>query len=141
MSDMQQAVLTLFNDIVALNVERVINRYAHDDDLYVHLEGPRWTNRGFANVARGWRAFFNSPLRMLRIEWVEGPLAQHSGSLGYVAGVVQIHYQVNERQGTLKLRGTFVMRQDDDGEWRVLHEHFSQPLNDPYGFGDWLEKA
>lgn len=86
MSDIEQAVHTLFNDIVSLNVEAVINRYAHDDNLYVHLEGPRWTNRGFENVAKGWRAFFDSPLRMLNIEWVEGPLTQHSGTLGYIAG-------------------------------------------------------
>jgi ketosteroid isomerase-like protein len=133
------AAQALFKDITDLNMEAVIDRYAHDDNLYVHLEGPRWTNRGFENVARGWRAFFASPLRMQQIEWIEGPLTQQSGTLGYIAGVVQIHYRVNEREGMLKLRGTFVMRQDADGKWRVLHEHFSQPLDDPYGFGDWLK--
>ncbi len=140
MDEIQAAALALFEDITQLNIEAVIDRYAHDDNLYVHLEGPRWTNRGFDNIERGWRAFFESPLRMQRIEWVEGPIAQQSGTLGYIAGIVQIQYSVNERQGTLRLRGTFVMRRDEDGKWRVLHEHFSQPLDDPYGFGDWLNK-
>jgi len=139
MDDVINAAQALFDDITALNIDAVIDRYAHDDDLYVHLEGPRWTNRGFENVARGWRAFFESPLRMQRIEWIEGPIAQQSGALGYITGVVHIHYRVHEREGTLKLRGTFVMRHDADGRWRVLHEHFSQPLDDPYGFGDWLK--
>ena len=39
--------------------------------------------------------------------------------------------------GKVPMRLTWVMQRDPD-RWRIVHEHASQPLPDPYGTGDWL---
>jgi ketosteroid isomerase-like protein len=33
-----------------------------------------------------------------------------------------------------------VLEKEPDGNWQVIHEHFPQPAENPYGIGDWLKQ-
>jgi ketosteroid isomerase-like protein/uncharacterized protein (DUF1330 family) len=127
-----------FQAVVARDVEAVVGRYAPGDRTYVFVEGPRWSTRGHERIAAGWRAFAAASLAVDRVEWLEGPVAQVEGRLGWIAGIVEVVVRVAGVERRVRFRGSFVMHRDPAGEWRIVHEHFSQPAADPYGIGDWL---
>jgi hypothetical protein len=161
---------TFIDDITAERIADIIDGYDPSDHTYVFLEGPRWSTKTGERVAFGWGAFTDSPIRMRDWSWAEGPFEFVEGTLGWIAGVIDLNVTVGERAVTIRLRGTYVMRLDpptelsgpisaslrvppvgsiptgkpdrdpNDQKWRIIHEHFSQPLADPYGMGDWLPK-
>lgn len=132
---------TFIDDITAERIAEIIDGYDPSDDTYVFLEGPRWSTKTGERVAFGWSAFTDSPIRMRDWAWAEGPFEFVEGTLGWIAGVIDLNVTVGERAIAIRLRGTYVMRLNpDDQQWRIIHEHFSQPLADPYGMGDWLPK-
>ena len=132
--------------IVDERIDDVIAGYDPSDETYVFLEGPRWSTKTGERVATGWKAFNASPIRMRGWSWVEGPFCMAEGSMGWVAGIVDLRVGLIdpagglEREVNVRLRGTYVVRRQPDGRWAVIHEHFSQPMDDPYGVGDWLPK-
>lgn len=127
-----------FQAVIAKDLPAIVNRYAPGDDTYVFVEGPRWSTRGFERIAAGWRAFTEAALTVRSCTWVEGPLSQVAGDLGWIGGIVELVVEARGRERHVRLRGTLVMDRSADGTWRVVHEHFSQPAADPYGIGDWL---
>ncbi len=127
-----------FEAVMARDLPAILDRYAPGDDTYVFVEGPRWSTRGFERIAVGWRAFTEARLTVRSCTWVEGPLSQIVGDLGWLGGIVELVVDIGGRERHVRLRGTFVMRRSADGAWRIVHEHFSQPAADPYGIGDWL---
>lgn len=127
-----------FHAVVARDLDAVVGRYAPGDRPYVFVEGPRWSTRGHERVAVGWRAFADAPLTVDRVEWVEGPVEQVEGPLGWIAGIVELVVRAAGVERRVRFRGSFVMHRDAAGAWRIVHEHFSQPTADPYGIGDWL---
>jgi len=70
-------------------------------------------------------------------EGPRGPDVKAEGTMALVAAVVNYEFEVNGRPNPLKMRMTWVLH-EVDGVWKSIHEHGSQPLPDPYGFGDWL---
>jgi len=62
------------------------------------------------------------------------------GEMGFVAGIVELEVQIKDKLTAIKFRGTFVLEKDSNENWKIIHEHFSQPAEDPYGIGDWLKK-
>ena len=68
-----------------------------------------------------------------------GSAAAAVGSIAVIAGSPKM--VINFPQlGPIKeivFRLTWVMERQSD-RWRIVHEHASQPLTDPYGVGDWL---
>ena len=134
-----EAVEAHFRAVVAKDAAEIVGRYAASPDLYVFVEGPRWSTVGHDAVATGWRAFCDAAMSVRSISWVEGP---HAGALGdggaWVAGVVDLDVELAEGgRRTVRLRGTHVLEKTASG-WAIVHEHFSQPAADPYGIGDWL---
>ena len=129
-----------FAAIINKDVERILNSYSHSEDLLVFVEGPRWATLGYENVAKGWRDFISSDIALKNCVWVENLQSKRIGEMGFVGGIVELQVQIKEQAATIKFRGTFVFEQSSDGEWRIIHEHFSQPAADPYGMGDWLKK-
>lgn len=127
-----------FHSVVARDLEAIVARYAPGDRPYVFVEGPRWSTRGHEPIAAGWRAFTAASLTVDRVEWVEGPVEQVEGHLGWIAGIVELVVRAGEVERRVRFRGSFVLHRDPSGEWRIVHEHFSQPAADPYGIGDWL---
>lgn len=128
----------MLDSLIRQDLEGVLDCFDPADDTYVFVEGPRWTNRGGQRILAGWRDYFKAPQKLASWAWTEGPDVHESGDLALVAGVVRYGFEVDGRAVHLPFRMTWVMRRTD-GVWRILHEHGSQPLPDPYGTGDWLQ--
>lgn len=119
------------------DLDGVLDCFDPSPDTYVYLEGPRWTNKGGERIRQGWRDYFKAPIELHGWRWAEGPEVHESGDLALVAGVIDYQFEGAGQPRHLKMRMTWVLRRTD-GVWRILHEHGSQPLADPYGTGDWL---
>lgn len=139
MTDLIEISRRHFQNIVEKQVENIINHYSNTTDLLVFVEGPRWSTLGFENVARGWRDFVDAPMRMIECKWIENLQSKVIGEMGFVAGIVELKMEIKNEFKTVRFRGSFVFQRERDGEWRIIHEHFSQPAANPYGIGDWLK--
>jgi ketosteroid isomerase-like protein len=121
-------------------IDDILNFYADSPDLLVFVEGPRWTTLSFEKVSKGWRDFVDSPITVKSCEWIEQLESKQFADSGFVAGIVEMKVEINDELKTIRFRGTFNFQKEADGNWRVIHEHFSQPAENPYGIGDWLKK-
>lgn len=140
MIDLIQISRHHFRAIMEKRVDEIIDRYSNSSNLLVFVEGPRWATLGFENVARGWRAFVDSPIQMIECDWVENLQSQTTAEMGFVAGIVELKVDIRGQIRTIRFRGTFILQKESDGEWRIIQEHFSQPAVDPYGIGDWVKQ-
>lgn len=122
------------------SLEGVLDCFDKSPDTYVFVEGPRWTNRGGEAIHQGWRDYFDAPIALNSWRWTEGPDVFESGDLAVVCGVIEYEFEGNGQPRPLPMRMTWVVRRSEDRVWRIVHEHGSQPLEDPYGTGDWLVK-
>lgn len=120
------------------SLEGVLDCFDPSPETYVFVEGPRWTNRDGAKIAQGWRDYFEAPIRLLDWRWTDGPDVFESGDLAVVCGCIEYQFEGAGQPRPLPMRMTWVVRRLEDGVWRIVHEHGSQPLADPYGTGDWL---
>jgi ketosteroid isomerase-like protein len=135
-----QTITRMLDAVRDRRVETVVDCFDPGPDTYVFLEGPRWTNRGGESIRRGWRAYFQAPIRLRSWSWHDGPLLHESGDLAVVAGVVDCDFEAGGAPRPLRMRMTWGLARNA-GVWRIVHEHGSQPLADPYGTGDWLPAA
>lgn len=126
------------DSIIEQRIADIIAGYDPSENTYVFLEGPRWSTKTGERVAFGWSSFVDSPIQMKAKTWVEGPFSQVSGSMAWIAGILDLDVRAGDHDIRLRLRGTYVLNEHSPGVWGIVHEHFSQPLNDPYGLGDWL---
>ena len=129
-----------FEAIKEKRLAEILNSYANSEDLLVFVEGPRWETLGYENVAKGWRDFIGSEISMKKCEWLSNVRSRIVGEMGFVAGIVELEVQIKDKLTAIKFRGTFVLEKDSNENWKIIHEHFSQPAEDPYGIGDWLKK-
>jgi len=129
-----------FRAVIEKDIETIINFYAKSEDLLIFVEGPRWVTLGYEKVEKGWRDFVDTAIVVKDCNWVEFLESSVSEKSGFVAGIVEMNLEINGQPKIIKYRGTFVFEKDPAGEWKVIHEHFSQPAADPYGIGDWLKK-
>ena len=120
------------------NLDGVLDCFDEGPDAYIFVEGPRWTNRDGKRIHKGWRDYFEAPIELLSWRWTDGPDVFESGDLGLVCGVVEYQFEGAGEPRTLLMRMTWGVRRSQDGVYRIMHEHGSQPLKDPYGVGDWL---
>lgn len=130
----------MLQGVIDRDLPAVLDSFTGGEDAYMYVEGPRWTTRGGANVQKGWRAYFETGVGIESYAWVEGPQVIETPELSAVLGVIDYVVRPGgERTGTadpLRLRMTWLLR-PEEGRWRIVHEHGSQPLVDPYGSGDW----
>ncbi len=138
------ALFRLLAAVVARDADGIVDCYADRDDLRVYLEGPRWQTVGHDAVARGWRDFCSSGPRVRRVDLTDGPhlhscdAQQPHASVACLSGTVELDVvRPTGEQTRMPMRMTWVMVREPD-RWRIVHEHASQPLADPYGTGDWL---
>lgn len=129
-----------FEAVKKKKIGQILDYYAQSENLLVFVEGPRWATLDFENVAKGWRDFCDSAINVKNCIWTESLQAKVVGKMGFVAGITELELEINGAQKTIRFRGTFILQEDADGKWRVVHEHFSQPAENPYGIGDWLKK-
>jgi ketosteroid isomerase-like protein len=133
----RQAADGLLAAVVGARVDDIVDSYLPSPSTYVFVEGPRWSTLGAEAVAQGWRAWADAGIRITRTHWVEGPFEQASADLAWVAGILEVAVEAGGDARTMRLRGSYVLARSDQ-RWRIVHEHFSQPVADPYGTGDWL---
>ena len=138
MGDPVQTMNNFYQFIMNKDAESISESYINSEDLYVILEGPRLSNRGHANISKGWADFCQSGLALESINWIEGPFCEESPNMAWVAGFVVLEIEVNERRFSQTFRASFVLT-TEGGEWKIKHEHVSAALEDPYGIGDWLK--
>lgn len=131
-----QTAEAMLTSVIERRLDGVLETFSPADDAYVFVEGPRWTTRGGDRIRAGWEAYFKAPIRINAFRWVEGPFTYESDTLAQVVGVIDYDITGNGKAGRLRMRMTWLMRKED-GVWRIVHEHGSQPLPDPYGAGDW----
>ncbi len=128
-----------FKAVIEKDIEKIINFYSETEDLLVFVEGPRWRTLGFNNVSKGWRDFADSKINVSDCEWADCIESQVTDKMGFVAGIVEMKIEIDGLISNIRFRGTFIFEKDSAGNWKVIHEHFSQPAADPYGIGDWLK--
>jgi ketosteroid isomerase-like protein len=127
-----------FRHTIAKHAAAIIDRYVNGEHTYVFVEGPRWSTTGIDRIATGWRAYVGADMAMTDFRWVEGPHVAVSQSMAWHAGIVDVDMLIRGAVRQVRFRATHVFTLDADGQWRIEHEHFSQPAADPYGIGDWL---
>jgi ketosteroid isomerase-like protein len=132
------AIAAFFNAIVAGQLDEVTAMYRRSATTYVFVEGPRWSTLGYDQIAAGWRAYLESPIRITGWQWGEGPVVEVWNDGAIVAGLLDLDVRIGGKPRALRFRASFVLRRDGSGRWRMIHEHLSQPMTDPYGIGDWL---
>ncbi len=136
-----QPGLTVIENLLSAIRDRdlvgIHNVYEQSSDLYVFLEGPRWSSRGYDSVSSGWTAWYDAELEITNHEWVEGPEEITTIDMSSLQGIINLHTKSPAQTKILKFRGTWVFRKSADGQWRILHEHVSAPMENPYGTGDW----
>lgn len=131
-----EATEAMLQAVVDRDLDAVLDAFSGAPDAYVFPEGPRWTTRGGDRIEQGWRAYFAAPVGIDGYRWIEGPHVFESAALGQVTGVIDYDVHGDGTAGRLRMRMTWLLR-DEGGRWRIVHEHGSQPLADPYGAGDW----
>jgi ketosteroid isomerase-like protein len=140
MTDLIELTKKHFAAVQEKRIDDIINFYADSPNLLVFVEGPRWATLSFERVSKGWRDFCDSAIFVKSCEWVENLESKVFTDSGFVAGVVEMKVEINGAIKVIRFRGTFNFQKESDGNWRVIHEHFSQPAENPYGIGDWLKK-
>lgn len=126
----------MLNAVMERDLDGVLDSFSPAADAYVFVEGPRWTTKGGDHIAAGWRAYFEAPIRITNFSWAEGPFVFASDTLAQVVGIVDYDVSGRGMAKRLRMRMTWLLRHEGD-RWRIVHEHGSQPLEDPYGAGDW----
>ena len=135
-----QTINTHYQVIIDKDVEGICSKYYPSEETYVILEGPRLTTIGYEKIKKGWTDFCASNLKLISINWIEGPFVEESSDMAWVAGIIALKVTVNDTAFENIFRSTFVLiKQDVD--WKIKHEHVSLVHNDPYGIGDWLKKS
>ena len=140
MTDLIELSKKHFAAVAEKKIDQILGFYADSQDLLVFVEGPRWATISFEKVAKGWRDFCDSAISVKSCEWIENLESKVFTDSGFVAGIVEMKVEINGELKTIRFRGTFNFQKEADGNWRVIHEHFSQPAENPYGIGDWLKK-
>jgi ketosteroid isomerase-like protein len=137
----QEFINSFYQSIIDKNVESILSSYVQSDDTYVILEGPRLSTKGFLNIAPGWFDFCKSSISLDGIDWLEGPYIYTMTDSATLAGVIRLYGKVSDNLSfDNTFRASFVLKNTDHG-YKILHEHVSGALSDPYGIGDWKKST
>ncbi len=134
-----KSIEIFYDNIINKNVEGIRNAYVVSENTYVILEGPRFTTRGYENIAKGWGDFCSSPIDLIGITWLEGPFEEMNEGMAFLAGIIELAVALKGKLSIVKFRASFVLLKVGE-TWLIKHEHVSAPMQDPYGIGDWLKK-
>lgn len=136
--ELQQRIRRFYDAITNRESGAINAAYCADEATYVVLEGPRLTTRGHTAIAKGWKAFCDSKIKLEKIEWTEGPFEEILGESGWLSGIIKLYVSIDDKQFMNTFRASFVLKKEA-GEWKIRHEHVSVAHPDPYGIGDWLK--
>jgi ketosteroid isomerase-like protein len=132
-----QTINEHYQVIIKKDIDGICSKYFPSEETYVILEGPRLTTIGYEKIKKGWTDFCNAALQLLSIEWSEGPFADETEEMAWVAGIIKLKIKVKDKEFENIFRSSFVLIKHD-GIFKIKHEHVSVVHPDPYGIGDWL---
>ena len=98
-------------------VEDICKGYVPSCDTYEILEGPRYTSLRFEKISKGWWDFWNSPLTLNKIEWVEGPFGEVSSDKARVGGMVVLNVELKGKEFTVQFLSTFSLLKNQENIW------------------------
>jgi ketosteroid isomerase-like protein len=128
---------SFYQAIIDKKLTKIHESYLASDETYVILEGPRLATKGFEKIASGWVDFCKSSIQLSSIEWLEGPFIFDFSDTTTLAGVVRLIGKISpEKTFDNTFRASFLLAKID-GQYKIVHEHVSGALTDPYGIGDW----
>lgn len=143
-----QTVNDHYQVIINKNIEAICSKYVQTEDTYVVLEGPRLTTKGYEKIKNGWTDFCNTNMLQLKsINWIEGPYTQETATMAWVSGIIVLKVAVTKANQDRHFfentfRASFVLiREDENADFKIIHEHVSIAHTDPYGIGDWLKPS
>lgn len=117
-------------------VDDIINSYVDSEDVYVILEGPRLSTKGITKIASGWRDFCNSTIELHTIVWEDGPYVFETPQCSSLIGIIKMTGIIAGKAFEITFRASFVLS-IENGQYKIIHEHVSGAMSDPYGIGDW----
>ena len=106
-----------YRAIINKRVVNVCSSYMPSKESYVILEGPRCTTLGFEKISKGWWDFWNSPLTLNKIEWVEGPFGEVSSDKARVGGMVVLNVELKGKEFTVQFLSTFSLLKNQENIW------------------------
>lgn len=141
-----QTVNEHYQVIIDKNIDAICSKYVQSEDTYVVLEGPRLTTKGYEKIKKGWKDFCNTNMLQLQsISWIEGPFTQETSLMAWVSGIIILKVGVTKANQAPHFfentfRASFVLiKEEENAQWKIMHEHVSVAHPDPYGIGDWLK--
>ncbi len=131
------AINNFYQAIIDKDITKIHESYLASEETYVILEGPRLATKGFEKIASGWSDFCKSSIELSAIEWLEGPFVFDFSDSTTLAGVIRLTGKISpEKSFENTFRASFLLAKVGD-EYKIVHEHVSGALADPYGIGDW----
>ncbi len=128
---------SFYSAIIDKNLVKIHDSYLASEATYVILEGPRLATKGFEKIASGWSDFCKSSIELSSIEWLEGPFVFDFSDSTTLAGVIRLTGKISpEKTFDNTFRASFLLEKNGE-DYKIVHEHVSGALNDPYGIGDW----
>ena len=117
-----------FTDAYAVrDLDRFLACFSSDGDVVIYGTGPDEKRLGLdqirTQVARDWS---QSESASITFQWTA---ISSSGVVAWVAADGFIHFRVNNRDGSIPVRMTFVL-ENHDGAWLIVQSHFSIPASD-----------
>ena len=136
----QNFINNFYQAIIEKRSDDIVNCYIDSADVYVILEGPRLATKGIQDISTGWRDFCSSNIDLHKIEWLDGPYVFETSECASVAGVVRLIGTAKGTRFDNTFRASFMLLKTTEG-YKIVHEHVSGALADPYGIGDWKKNA
>jgi hypothetical protein len=131
------AINNFYQAIIDKNIAKIHDSYLASEETYVILEGPRLSTKGYEKIVSGWADFCKSSIELSSIEWLEGPFVFDFSDSTTLAGVIRLTGKIStEKSFVNTFRASFLLAKKGD-EYKIVHEHVSGALTDPYGIGDW----
>jgi ketosteroid isomerase-like protein len=127
---------SFYQAIIHKKVNDIVLSYLPSEEVYVILEGPRLATKGIEKIADGWRAFCSSNITLSSIAWIEGPFVYDTTECTSLIGIIRLQGDIGDKSFDNTFRASFVLAKTNDG-FKIVHEHVSGALEDPYGIGDW----
>jgi ketosteroid isomerase-like protein len=132
------AVDSLFAAIREASIPEIQARYLQDPRLLVFLEGPDSKYEGWdtASNAEAWAGILGQ-IAFHELALGDDVHAGRDGDLGWVAATTRYAYGPKGGDGpdhAAENRGTWILERHD-GDWKIVCEHVSFPLPEPYPTG------
>ncbi|TDD94341.1 YybH family protein [Actinomadura rubrisoli] len=136
MTSALETVAAFVKFIIAEDMDGALDHYEQSPDTYSLIEGPSASLAGIDGIRRGWSGWYGAGLRLRSVDFIEGPSETNLGDLSWITAVADTRVTTPTGDREIRFAVTWILR-NDGVRWRIAHDHYSIPAEDPYGVGDW----